>query len=387
MSPCVGCKRDRFSGRCFLVPIAKVRWALLEHRGCWCADCHALWRTMRSGQHALSFFAQWLKHADNYHAWQLEQVAFLALRMAGAQHIRAPQFQARIEALRRMAGWLGIPLEPMMVRPLDEMLADVASFQSIAISRLNTVRTGCADSLGVLMPLADAHPDRAIARPMSDIDGQQLLLQQLSVTRAVHRSLLSGSAASAEQETAVVPVTGNIDAHPQLSKMHMKLNSLISEVSSGLQRFTDCSWETKYKESMLTKPQDKFNTLNIEAKACGDTQVSDESETWGVAIQHGKLMLNIFRDDWKTRARHSKCMQLSPRMPIFVDFLKKKLQSVAPSLELMNIRLLFLEAVHKEPKSRLGISLGPAPQETHWLWLAGTFQAVRVRDNPSECIA
>ena len=41
---CIGCSRIHGVSPCLLNPGETVQWSLKDGRGCWCKDCHSVWR-------------------------------------------------------------------------------------------------------------------------------------------------------------------------------------------------------------------------------------------------------------------------------------------------------------------------------------------------------
>jgi hypothetical protein len=116
---CSGCYRSQITGLDWWDTSAKVKWANPNDRGYWCADCHMRWRTQYSLTHMLSLFGQWLKVEANRSEWDLVLLAFLILWQEQNSRITSGMIVDRLRLLTWMFSFLGLPLKPSVLFPIE----------------------------------------------------------------------------------------------------------------------------------------------------------------------------------------------------------------------------------------------------------------------------
>ena len=76
---CIGCGRQRETGKAFLNKEVDVVWAYPDGRGSWCHDCFCTWRTGYAHEHTLRLFEKWLMFPDNFKDFQVHLLAWVTL--------------------------------------------------------------------------------------------------------------------------------------------------------------------------------------------------------------------------------------------------------------------------------------------------------------------
>ena len=156
---CVGCGRDRDTGKCFSQSGDPVSWASKDRRGSWCKDCFTTWRTVYSHSHSQTLMVSFLRNEDNYKEWEACLVAFLTLRLEGAERVTQSMVRTRVDTLQFYCRVLSLPTGPFVAKPLVEVLGGDPSLETISLVRqspLFTMRSTNGDTVGVFLPTSDA---------------------------------------------------------------------------------------------------------------------------------------------------------------------------------------------------------------------------------------
>ena len=160
---CPGCTRMRGVSTCYVHPEREVEWGLANGRGSFCSDCLRVWRTLHSVDVTLTLYKEKLKDGEARRQHLMELVAFVSLLREGpdGRTITSAMLTIRIDTLKFVLHWLGIPSLPLRMVPLEELVPLTREGdKDDIVRRLITYKSGNVEKLGVLMPgLMDAHPD------------------------------------------------------------------------------------------------------------------------------------------------------------------------------------------------------------------------------------
>ena len=150
---CIGCGRIYGESPCLVMPGETVQWAFPLGRGCWCKDCHAVWRTVFQGRGWLGDLEKWLKDDPAKRAeFHLSRLAYLTLVFEGNLGcIQRPQVEARLHMLKWLSHVCCLKYESHMVVPFEEAAAGDSPWRRFAAqpSNLTTIHSEGAHRLGV----------------------------------------------------------------------------------------------------------------------------------------------------------------------------------------------------------------------------------------------
>ena len=130
---CPGCGRTPMSRNFFDNDI--VTWALPNHRGKWCKDCHGCWRLGYSSHVSLVMLAAQLRDPQAWQEWALSLICYACLRREGLKHMTEVLLNMRIDFLKVCLRMLGIPAGPFCIR----FLANAVQQDVLQGGRLVTV--------------------------------------------------------------------------------------------------------------------------------------------------------------------------------------------------------------------------------------------------------
>lgn len=341
---CEGCGRVQASSPSYWEDGQKLQWAFPTGRGLWCQDCHNCWRCCFSPDHNLAMFAGWLARTPlNRRQWEEHLTAYLMLVSEGAQRIQYSHVVDRINSLKFVFKLLGVPKEPGVVVLLGDMKDDANSAPPVDPRSLVTVRTKDGDRIGAFRPESiDGSSSSHVRRPC----------WQQGVTCLRSRAFLSTNNEDDRQylrDFMYAEIADELDvaeaSGPHQSRLELKFENLEHAARQLLSAFAENSWSMT-KESSFTKHVRAIGELNAEANNAGEHMVIEQSQLWVSGLTTVKSFLNMHREFVKAKQRHERLMELAQPMRTLRTFLTEVVkQSIAPTLDLLYFRVIFLEQV------------------------------------------
>ena len=216
---------------------------------------------------------------------------------------------------------------------------------------LLTVKTPDGNKLGMFRPVGHEPSDRHVQRPSQEgfpsaLNGRAFLPVEFEKDRLF-----------LEDQFSVVAVIGDKlivkpdPATPSKSKLHHRLDSLISGVSEMLRQFRTAQWDL-VKESGFTKYVTQITGAHVDAGNAGDEAVQMASEVWMIGLAKGKDFLRRHREFLKTKDKKDKFCDLVASLTGFRTFLVE-VAAVKPfiSFDMLFFKALYVGAIHTPPDS------------------------------------
>ena len=328
LSPsCFGCGRLRDTSPDFRNPVEKVVWLYPDGRGCWCQDCHTVFRTSYQHQHTLRLFERWLRQEANLLDFQLHLFAYVTLSvfLRDGGIIRRQDVTDRVDLLHVFASFLGIPLQPSVMTFLDpEVPLDSAS----DTRSLFAVETETGVRLAMwkpLLPALAAFAAQPFQRPFFNswqafppTQEQDRVLVQPFVG-ASPRALLPAVA-----KTTAVADTGS-QAATEASRLDIRLGLLLEKAKKMMAPFESEDW-VSLKEGPMAKLMADAAAMQTEASNRGNEKVYRSAGSLATGLCTAKEFAKYLRDHSKNKQPFGRCVELADPAAATAKWLAQQLQ-------------------------------------------------------------
>ena len=342
--PCRSCSRVFQHDHSYITPNAPVEWAYADGRGDYCKDCFNAWRVCL--QHVVPLAMLPMHIHQNTALWKLQVVASLSLRMEGRERVECALVHARVEMLRWLEQFLGVPLaSPFVVRPLGEVTTKVK--QHFVVTMVSKGRA----TLGYFDQIAPSGRTTMTAFPPAT-SVQQLhnaCYTDVAEDEALHSSHCERARSSAARMTSADKGDAEEDLMPaqtDAAKFRLRVDASLGIARATISMFATESWHTLAKESACTKLLQDLSKLRVVATGKSDQKSLDMVDDWSEGLTTIKNFLKAYRE-YTRSLKNERLGVVQQSANNVVEFLRGHALAMSASFELFVAKVNFIKLAEK----------------------------------------